>query len=174
MSFEFIPQHINEIILIKRKNFVDNRGEFIKEFEKTPFTPYFLPDFKEEYLAISKKNVLRGLHYQIDPKPQGKLISVIEGIIFDVAVDIRIKSNTYLKFVSLELSSNKLESIWIPPGFAHGFLTLSEKSIVLTRCTNEFDSDLERGILWNDPKIGINWPIKNPILSEKDKKWPLL
>jgi len=121
-----------------------------------------------------KKNVLRGLHYQIDPKPQGKLISVIEGIIFDVAVDIRIKSNTYLKFVSLELSSNKLESIWIPPGFAHGFLTLSEKSIVLTRCTNEFDSDLERGILWNDPKIGINWPIKNPILSEKDKKWSLL
>ncbi|MEM3431533.1 MAG: dTDP-4-dehydrorhamnose 3,5-epimerase [Candidatus Micrarchaeia archaeon] len=174
MEFEFKSLGIKDIVLIKRKKFSDLRGELIKEFETTPFVKVFEPLFKEEYISISKKNVIRGLHYQIDPKPQGKLVSVIRGKILEVAVDIRKESPTYLKSVSVELSSDMLLSLWIPPGFAHGFLTLSDESIVLTRCNNEYDPLLEKGIRWNDPKIGVNWPINEPILSEKDKNWELL
>ena len=124
--------------------------------------------------SISKKNVLRGLHLQREPKPQGKLISVVTGEIFDVAVDIRPQSLTYLKYVSKTLSTESNESVWIPPGFAHGFVALSEEVIVLNRCTNELDPSLERGIRWNDPLVNIQWPISEPILSDKDNNWPLL
>ena len=174
MEFVFLPSYISDVVFIKRKYFPDHRGSLTKEYEITPFLNTVQDYFKEEYISISKKNVLRGLHFQKKPKSQGKLISVIKGEIFDVAVDLREKSPHYLKYVSKHLSSESNESIWIPPDFAHGFLSLSEESIVLNRCTNEFDPSLEGGIRWNDPLVNIDWPLLDPILSEKDKNWPLL
>lgn len=174
MSFVFEPAEINGVVFIKKKYFPDTRGALVKEYEITPFANVIRDSFKEEYISISKKKVLRGLHFQREPKAQGKLISVIRGQIFDVAVDIRPLSPTYLRYVSKTLSAESNESIWIPPGFAHGYLSLSEESIVINRCTNEFDSKLEGGIRWNDPLVNIRWPISEPILSDKDNSWPLL
>ncbi|MEM0135203.1 MAG: dTDP-4-dehydrorhamnose 3,5-epimerase [Thermoplasmatales archaeon] len=154
--------------------FTDESGSLVKEFENTPFSNYFSTNFKEEYISVSKKYVLRGLHYQRNPKPQGKFISVIMGSIFDVAVDVRDDSPNYLKYVSVVLKSETGDSLWIPAGFAHGFLALEDNTIILNRCTNEFDPLLEGGIKWNDPKIGIEWPITKPILSTKDESWALL
>ncbi|MEM3191150.1 MAG: dTDP-4-dehydrorhamnose 3,5-epimerase [Candidatus Parvarchaeota archaeon] len=174
MQFEFTQLKDSGVILIRRKIFPDSRGSLIKEFEETPFSRFFSTVFKEEYVSISKKYVLRGLHYQKNPKPQGKFISVITGSIFDVAVDLRKDSPNYLKYVSAILKSDAGDSLWVPEGFAHGFLALEDDTIVLNRCTNEFDSGLEGGIRWNDPKIGVKWPVNNPILSEKDSTWNLL
>ncbi len=174
MEFEFINTPIPDVIHIKKKFFSDNRGMLVKEYEATPFFKIIRGLFLEEYVSISKKNVLRGLHLQENPKSQGKLISVIKGEIFDVAVDMRKRSDHYLKYVSMNLKAESNESIWIPPGFAHGFLSLTENSIILNRCTNEIDQSLENGIRWNDPLINIKWPEVDPVLSEKDRNWPLL
>jgi dTDP-4-dehydrorhamnose 3,5-epimerase len=174
MEFEFKKGEIDGIVFIKRKYFPDNRGSLTKEYESTPFYETIKESFKEEYISVSKKYVLRGLHFQKSPKPQGKLISVIKGEIFDVAVDLREPSKDYLKHITKYMSAESRESIWIPPGFAHGFLSLSEESVVINRCTNEFDPSLEGGVRWDDPKLNIEWPIKAPVLSEKDKTWALL
>lgn len=174
MEFEFERASLPDVIYVKKKFFPDTRGILIKEYESTPFSKIINEPFLEEYVSISKKNVLRGLHLQENPKPQGKLISVINGEIFDVAVDMREHSHHYLKYVSRNLKAESNESIWIPPGFAHGFLSLTENSVVLNRCTNEIEQSLERGIRWNDPSVGIKWPDVDPVLSEKDKSWPLL
>lgn len=174
MEFQFKKCNIPDVVIIKKKYFPDSRGSLIKEYEITPFSHITGGPFLEEYISISGENVLRGLHYQMEPKAQGKLISVMKGKIFDVAVDIRQESKTFLESVANILSSDSNESVWIPPGFAHGFLSMTEESMVLNRCTNEISSFLENGILWNDPAIEIDWPTRNPILSEKDSKWPLL
>ena len=174
MEFQFKKCRIPDVIIVKKKYFPDNRGSLIKEYELTPFLPMTGAPFFEEYISISAENVLRGLHYQKEPKAQGKLISVIKGEIFDVAVDIRKDSKTFLNYVVNIINSDSNESIWIPPGFAHGFLSLTEGSVVLNRCTTEIFLSLENGVLWNDPVIDIVWPTKNPILSEKDGKWPLI
>ncbi len=174
MKFEFLKAEIPDVIYIKKNFFSDVRGTLIKEYETTPFSETIGEHFLEEYISISKQNVLRGLHLQQEPKPQGKLITVISGEIFDVAVDLREHSPYYMKYVSRYLNAVSNESIWIPPGFAHGFLSLSENSIVLNRCTNEIEPLLERGVRWDDPSLKIKWPSVKPILSEKDKKWPLL
>ena len=131
-------------------------------------------DFKQDNHSKSPKNVLRGLHYQLEPYAQGKLVKVVTGRIFDVAVDIRKGSPTFGKGVSAELSEENKQILWIPPGFAHGFLSLEDNTNVLYKSTNEYNKESERGILWNDPEIGVKWPVSNPILSEKDKKHPLL
>ena len=174
MEFEFKECEIDGIVVIKRKYFKDNRGSLTKEYEATPFYGTIKESFKEEYISVSKKGVLRGLHFQKSPKPQGKLISVIKGEIFDVAVDIREQSKHYLKHITKYMSAESRESIWIPPGFAHGFLSLSDEAIVLNRCTQEFDPSLEGGIRWNDPILNIKWPSKDPILSWKDNSWNFL
>ena len=124
--------------------------------------------FKFQILSVSKKNVLRGLHFQVR-KPQGKLISVLKGEIFDVAVDLRKKSKTYGKYFSIKLSENNCTSVFIPPGFAHGFLTLKKENIISYSCT-EYRSQIdERSLKFNDPKIKIKWPVRKPNLSIKDK-----
>ena len=173
MPFEFRQTNIKDVVVIKTKRTFDDRGTFIKGYEKNAFSTFLNEQFEEDYISISNKNVLRGLHYQIEPMAQGKLITVISGKILDVAVDIRRNSETFAQHTMNELSSNGLDSIWIPPGFAHGFLSLENDSTVVNRCTREFSPDHERGILWNDPFFRIDWPIKNPILSEKDEKWNL-
>ena len=174
MAFEFKIASINDIILIKTKRSTDNRGLFIKGYELEQFKKFIHKGFEEDYVSQSKKNVLRGLHYQIEPKAQGKLITVLTGRILDVALDLRSNSPRLYKYSINELSSREWDSIWIPKGFAHGFLSLEEGSTVLSRCTTEFDANSERGIRWNDPLVNIQWPISDPILSDKDKGWKLL
>lgn len=171
MQFTFKKADKDGVILIKTKRSKDNRGTFIKGFESEPFSPFLLEPFVEDYVSESKRNVLRGLHYQIEPKAQGKLITVVTGRILDVAVDIRRDSKTFFRYSLNELSSRGWDSVWIPKGFAHGFLSLEDNSTVLNRCTSEYDANLERGIRWNDPLVNIPWPISNPILSDKDRRW---
>ena len=124
--------------------------------------------FKFQILSVSKKNVLRGLHFQVR-KPQGKLISVLKGEIFDVAVDLRKKSKTYGKYFSINLSEKNCTSVFIPPGFAHGFLTLKKENIICYSCTEYRSSIDERSLLYNDPKLNIKWPAKKLNISIKDK-----
>ncbi len=174
MEFMFKHSVIKDVIFVRRKKFTDFRGNLVKEFEALPFNKYFSTDFKEEYVSISKKGVLRGLHFQREPKPQGKFVSVVNGSIFDVAVDLRPSSITYLKHVAYYLYGETADALWIPEGFAHGFLSLEDNTIVINRSSNEYDAELEGGLKWDDPKLAIQWPIKEPILSEKDKLWKYL
>ena len=153
-----------DLLIFKSKNFYDNRV-FFREIsleklikKKLIFT----------VVSKSKKNVLRGLHFQ-KKKPQGKYLSVLKGEIFDVALDCRPKSKTFGKHFSIYLSDKNSKSIFIPPGFAHGFLGIQKENIVIYGCTNYRDKKSEMGILWNDPYLKIKWPIKKPILSNKDK-----
>ena len=173
MPFEFKKADIDSITIIKTKRSEDARGFFIKGFEKEPFFNFLTEPFIEDYVSVSKKNVVRGLHYQVEPKAQGKLITVLTGKILDVALDLRNDSKTLYKYSMNELSSLGWDSVWIPHGFAHGFLSMEDNSVVLNRCTGEFDQSLERGIRWNDPFFKIDWPIENPVLSEKDRSWEL-
>ena len=155
---------INGIYIIKGEKHQDNRG-YLRELvvEKK-----IKKKFKFQITSVSKKNVLRGLHFQVK-KPQGKLISVIKGEIFDVAVDLRKNSKTFRKYFSIKLSDQNCTSIYIPPGFAHGFLTLKKENIVCYSCTEYRSPKNERSLFYNDEELRINWPINNPILSKKDK-----
>lgn len=174
MPFEFERLEIPDVILIKPKVYRDDRGFFMEVFKQSDFA---LNGIKFEFLqdnhSASKKGVLRGLHYQLNPKPQGKLVRCIRGRIWDIAVDIRKGSPMYGKWVAVELSEENKLMLWIPPGFAHGFVAL-EDSEVIYKTTNEYEPSLDRGIIWNDREININCPIKNPILSDKDLKLPPL
>ena len=175
MVFEFEKLEIPEVILITPKAFSDERGFFMESYKESGFKANGINfEFKQDNHSKSSKKVLRGLHYQLDPYAQGKLVRVITGKIFDVAVDIRKGSPTFGKWVSAELSEDNKKMLWIPPGFAHGFLSLEDNTNVLYKSTNEYNKESERGILWNDPEIGIKWPFNNPLLSDKDKKHPVL
>jgi len=161
-----IKTKFEELKLIKTKIFNDKRGFFKEEFQNRVEKNN---NFIFDCMSYSKKNVLRGLHFQ-KKKSQAKLLTVIQGKIFDVCVDLRKKSKTYGKYFSIELSQKSEYSILIPAGFAHGFLCLSKECIVYYKCSNYRDQNSETTLLWNDPSIRINWPNKNPILSDKDQK----
>jgi len=166
---------IPDVILIEPKVFPDNRGCFFELFRESDFHIADLPvHFPQDNFSFSKKNVIRGLHYQRNPKAQGKLVMVIKGRIWDLAVDIRRKSPTFLKWISMDLNDENRFMLYIPPGFAHGFLALSEDVHLLYKCTNEYDPKLDAGIRWDDPDIGIVWPVNNPILSDKDARLPYI
>ncbi|AIT62483.1 dTDP-4-dehydrorhamnose 3,5-epimerase [Coxiella burnetii] len=171
MPFEFQKMPIPEVILIKPKVFTDDRGFFIETFKQSDFRRHGINgEFLQDNHSLSmKKGVLRGLHYQLDPHAQGKLVRVVLGKVFDVAVDLRRESPTFGKWVSTELSSTNNHMLWIPPGFAHGMLVLEENTHLLYKCTAEYVPASERYIRWDDPDINIKWPIKNNLLlSEKD------
>jgi dTDP-4-dehydrorhamnose 3,5-epimerase len=175
MSFEFKKLDIPEVVLITPKSFQDVRGFFLESYKKSEFCANGIAaEFKQDNHSKSSKNVLRGLHYQLDPYAQGKIVRVITGKVFDVAVDIRDGSPTFGKWVSAELSEENKQMLWIPTGFAHGFLTLEDNTNVLYKATDEYNKESEGGIIWNDPEIEIKWPTDKPILSEKDLKHPLL
>lgn len=175
MPFEFKRLNIHDVVLIKPKSFFDERGFFLESYKYSEFKLNGIEDkFVQDNHSRSKFGVLRGLHYQNPPKPQGKLIRVIRGEIFDVAVDIRKASPYYGKWIGINLSEDNKLMLYIPPGFAHGFCVLSSEAEVIYKCTAEYDSSLEGGIIWNDPEIGIKWPIGNPIISLKDLNWPNL
>jgi dTDP-4-dehydrorhamnose 3,5-epimerase len=161
------------VLLIESKKFADERGYFMEGYKESDFESLGLK-FKQDNVSFSKKGVLRGLHYQLPPKAQGKLVRVLQGKIWDVAVDIRKKSPTYKKWVAAELSEENSLALYLPEGFAHGFVTLSEEALVLYKTTEEYHQQSERGIIWNDPELNIAWPVLNPIVSERDKSLEFL
>ncbi|MCJ7703163.1 MAG: dTDP-4-dehydrorhamnose 3,5-epimerase [Anaerolineales bacterium] len=169
---QFTPTTIPDIILIQPKVFGDQRGFFFETYRASRFSEAGIPDqFVQDNHSGSQKGTLRGLHYQIR-QAQGKLIRVISGEIFDVAVDIRRSSATFGKWVGMNLSAENKHQLWVPPGFAHGFYVLSEWAEVMYKTTDFYAPDWERSIAWDDPDLGIDWPIApgtEPVLSEKDR-----
>lgn len=175
MPFNFKELSIPEIILIESRNFSDGRGFFAETYKYSDFRRIGIKEyFVQDNYSRSKKNVLRGLHYQKNPKAQGKLVRCTKGKIFDVAVDIRKGSRTFGQWVGIELSDENNNMLYIPPAFAHGFVVLCDVADVIYKCTEEYSPENDRGIIWNDPDIKINWPVKDPILSEKDAVLPML
>ena len=172
---DFIPLSIPDVILIQPDVHRDERGFFFESWQKNKFAKAGIDqEFVQDNHSRSSKNVLRGLHYQIQ-QPQGKLIRAIVGEVFDVAVDLRRSSPSFGKWVSANLSSENFNMLWIPPGFAHGFLVLSDVAEFVYKATDFYAPQYERCILWNDRDLGIDWPISGhePILSEKDSKGKL-
>jgi dTDP-4-dehydrorhamnose 3,5-epimerase len=165
---------IPEVILIEPRTIQDERGFFREIFKSAEFTAMGIHHFVQENHSRSTHRVLRGLHYQLLPQAQGKLVMVPQGKIFDVAVDIRRGSPTYGKWVGQELSETNGHMLFVPVGFAHGFCVMSEGADVIYKMTAEYAPLLERGIRWNDPELQIEWTVENPILSPKDSQLPLL
>jgi dTDP-4-dehydrorhamnose 3,5-epimerase len=166
----FIPTTIPEVIAIEPKIFADERGFFLESYQKQRFSEHGIDvEFVQDNHSKSRYGTLRGLHYQIQ-QPQGKLVRVVAGEIFDVAVDIRRNSPTFGKWVGDYLSGENKKNIWVPSGFAHGFYVTSPSAEVIYKTTDYYAPQWERSILWNDPVINIDWPIKNmlPVLSPKD------
>ena len=166
-----------EPILIEREVFRDERGFFYEAFNQRQFEQRvgYPVEFVQDNHSRSKQGVLRGLHYQLPPAEQGKLVSVTSGAVFDVAVDIRRSSPDFGKWVGHELNEDNLHQFWVPPGFAHGFLALSGTADVLYKTTSYYAPELDRSIRWDDPDISINWPLEGiPIVSPKDASAPSL
>lgn len=175
MPFEFTRLDIADLILVAPRAFGDERGQFRETYKHSDFVRAGVPEhFVQDNYSRSVRGVLRGLHYQLQPKAQGKLVSCIRGSIFDVAVDIRKGSPTYARWMGLELSGENNLMLYVPAGFAHGFLTLSETAEVLYKCTSEYSPVDDRGIIWNDPDINIAWGVTAPLLSAKDGMLPIL
>ena len=174
---KFTPTHLPDVILIQPRIFEDERGFFLESYQKERFfNAGIQADFVQDNHSASTKGVLRGLHYQIR-QPQGKLMRVVVGEVFDVAVDLRRSSRTFGRWVGAILSAEEKNQLWVPPGFAHGFYVMSEQAEILYKATDYYAPQWERCLLWNDPALGIDWPIINselPILSEKDAKGSLL
>jgi dTDP-4-dehydrorhamnose 3,5-epimerase len=167
---KIIPTEIPDLFIIQPKVFEDNRGYFFESYNKKAFDDAGIKTvFVQDNQSLSQKGVLRGLHFQKPPFAQGKLVSVIKGAVLDVAVDIRKNSSSYGKHVSIELNEQNKTMLLIPPGFAHGFLTLADNTIFSYKCSEFYHKEAEDSLLWNDPEININWGINEPILSEKDK-----
>jgi dTDP-4-dehydrorhamnose 3,5-epimerase len=175
MPFRFERLEIPELIFIQAQHFADSRGFFLETYRASDFAAHGIPSrFVQDNLSHSSYGVLRGLHYQKRPKAQGKLVMVLRGEIFDVAVDIRQGSPTFGRWAGVTLSADRFGMIYIPAGFAHGFCVLSPEADVLYKVTEDYAPELDRGIVWNDPSIGIRWPIAEPLLSTKDAQLPLL
>lgn len=167
---------LDGVLVIEPKVFGDSRGFFFESFNARKFAELtgVKAEFVQDNHSKSAKNVLRGLHYQIK-QAQGKLVRVVEGEVFDVVVDIRRQSATFGKWFGVHLSGENKRQVWIPPGFAHGFVVLSEHAEFLYKTTDYWAPEFERSILWNDPAIGIDWPLDGePLLSGKDKEGSLL
>lgn len=174
---KIIDTEINEVKIIEPCVFYDERGYFFESFVEQWFTKNVCNTrFVQDNESKSTYGVLRGLHFQKPPYAQAKLVRVVIGAVLDIAVDIRKGSTTFGKYVAVELNEKDKRQLFIPRGFAHGYLTLSEKAIFQYKCDNYYSPQSEGGILWNDPALGIDWrlPEKDIILSEKDKKHPFL
>lgn len=169
---EVIKCEIDGLLEFQPQIFSDERGYFFESFNEQKFRDLtgLSLNFVQDNESLSSKNVLRGLHFQAPPFDQGKLVRVTAGSVIDVAVDIRINSKTYGKWHAVVLSAENKKQFWIPPGFAHGFLSLEENTRFLYKCTNYYHPRSEGTILWNDKKLGINWTNLSPIVSSKDKE----
>jgi dTDP-4-dehydrorhamnose 3,5-epimerase len=166
--------NIEDVLIIEPQVFQDERGYFLEVYRLNRFKSAGLPDrFVQDNLSFSVKNTLRGLHFQVT-RPQAKLVQVISGEIFDVAVDIRPTSPTFGRWVSVLLTENNKRQVFIPEGFAHGFYVLSDGAHVAYKCSDFYDADDEGGIRWSDPAIGIEWPATHPLVSAKDDRLPVI
>lgn len=176
MPFQFKKLDIPEVILVTPKVFGDNRGFFLESYQKSTFAQNGIDvEFNQDNHSKSTRGVLRGLHYQKEPKAQAKLVRCSRGKILDVAVDIRKNSPTFGKWVGKILSEENKNMLYIPAGFAHGFVVLSDEAELLYKASNEYSAENDRGIRWNDPDINIQWGIDfKPLISDKDSKQPFL
>jgi len=166
------PTPLPDVLLIEPIIFPDSRGHFLETYQAARYQEFGVPSrFVQDNLSFSLKGVLRGLHYQLG-RPQGKLVWVVQGVIFDVVVDIRKSSPRFGRWMGMELDSRDYRQVYIPEGFAHGFCVLSSEATVIYRCTDYYAPKEERGIRWDDPSLGINWPVSDPILSPKDLLYP--
>ena len=163
-----------DVLILEPRVFEDTRGWFMEFYNSATFDSHGLPStFVQDNHSLSKRNVVRGLHYQLH-EPQGKLVRCIRGTIFDVAVDIRRSSPHFGKWTGIELSSDNKLMLWIPPRFAHGFSVLSDEAEVIYKCTTLWDPASDRSLLWNDPSIGIDWHMTSPLIAPKDATAPPL
>ncbi len=162
------------VLIVEPKVFRDSRGMFCEVYSARRYEEHGITaNFVQDNHSVSEKGVVRGLHYQINPG-QAKLVRVSQGEVFDVVVDIRKGSHTYGKWWGIHLSGENNLQLYVPVGFAHGFCVLSESVEFLYKCSDYYSPENERGILWNDPDLAIDWPVENPIISEKDKVYPRL
>jgi dTDP-4-dehydrorhamnose 3,5-epimerase len=175
IALKLVQTALADVVILEPKVFGDDRGFFLEAYNESTFQELGLPTrFMQDNHSGSRKGVLRGLHYQLT-QPQGKLVRALRGSIFDVAVDLRRKSPQYGQWFGVELSAENRRMLWIPPGFGHGFLVLSEFAEVSYKATELYAPAFERSILWNDPAIGIRWPLEGePTLSDKDRAGCLL
>ncbi|EEV7649630.1 dTDP-4-dehydrorhamnose 3,5-epimerase [Escherichia coli] len=169
---KFYRTEISDVIIFEPEVHSDNRGYFFESFNQKQFEKAVgrTVNFIQDNHSFSYKNVLRGLHYQLNPLAQAKLVRCLRGAIYDVAVDIRIKSPTFGKWIGVELSAYNKRQIWIPEGFAHGFVSLEDKSEIHYKTNNYYSKELERSIIWNDSDLNIEWPLKPDVISEKDSQ----
>ena len=175
MPFKFKSLGIPDVILVEAQAFPDERGFFMESFKESVFSTNGINTrFVQDNYSHSIKEVIRGLHYQRNPKAQAKLVMAIKGEIFDVAVDIRKNSPTYGKWVGETLSDQNHKLFYVPEGFAHGFCVLSDKADVLYKVNQEYSAEHDGGILWNDPDVAVKWPVDKPVLSKKDLQQPFL
>ena len=166
---------ISDLLIFEPKAFSDDRGYFMETYNRERYRAAgVLPEFVQDNLSVSKKGVLRGLHFQLEPWGQGKLVQVVKGRALDVAVDLRVGSPTFGQHVAVELSADNKKQFWIPVGFAHGFVALDDETVFMYKCTNVYAKEHERGLRWNDPALNIAWGVQHPIVSEKDAAQPLL
>ena len=166
---KFTPLSIEGLILIEPTLYNDSRGFFFESYNQRLFDQNGIKfPFVQDNQSRSRKNVIRGLHFQVMPFEQGKLVSVLKGSVLDVAVDIRKGSSTFGKHISVELNEDNNHILWIPPGFAHGFSVLEDNTVFTYKCTNFYNKACEKGIIFNDSFLNIDWGVKSPIISEKD------
>lgn len=169
-----IPTALTEIVIVEPKVFGDERGYFFETWHSARYGAAGLPSaFVQDNLSYSLRGVLRGLHFQ-NPYAQGKLLSVLQGEVFDVAVDIRRGSPTFARWVGVTLSAENRRQLYVPEGFAHGFCVRSDAALLQYKCTELYQPNAENSLRWDDPQFGIAWPVEQPILSEKDRRAPLL
>lgn len=175
MSFRFDPTEIPDVVLVTATRHGDARGFFSETYRRSAFVEAGIDAvFVQDNVARSGGGVLRGLHYQAPPRPQGKLVRAVEGAIFDVAVDLRAASPTFGRWVGRELRATEGTMLWVPEGFAHGYVVLGDAAEVAYKTTAEWDPALDRALRWNDPDVGVAWPEAHPVLSERDRAAPLL
>jgi len=175
LPFTFVKTAIDGVIVVTPRAFEDDRGFFMETYAKSAFESAGIRGEQvQQNHSRSVSGVLRGLHFQRDPFAQAKLVRCSRGEVFDVAVDIRKDSPTFGKYVSLQLSESDRNMLYVPRGFAHGFLTMSDVAEVQYSADNAYSPDHEGGVIWNDPDLDIKWPMTSPILSKKDTSWPRL
>ena len=171
---KLIKTAIDEIVIIEPAVFADDRGSFLETYQLNRYKEAGITtDFVQDNLSYSSKGTIRGLHYQL-PNSQAKLVQVISGEVYDVAVDIRRGSPTFGQYISTILSEMNKRQLYIPDGFAHGFCVISDTAIFAYKCSNFYSSESEKGLIWSDTEIAIDWPQKNPLLSNKDSQYPCL
>lgn len=173
MPFSFARTSLPGLIVIEPRRFDDDRGYFMETYKESEFSPAGIAErFVQDNHSCSKRGVLRGLHFQAGPKAQGKLVRVLRGRVWDVAVDLRPASPSFAKWHAVELSAENRLMFYLPPGFAHGFLALSDEAELMYKCTTEYDKASDGGLRWNDPDLAIDWPLRDVILSQKDAALP--